>query len=452
MDNGQKYFLPYQIAWLKDESPVKIWDKSRRIGATYVQAFEDVRDAGVLKSVPKVWFSSADETAGKEYIEYCEQWARLYHIAAENMGEVVIDREKDIKATQIQFANGAQIHALSSNPKGFRSKGGKVILDEFAFHEKADALWAAARPVITWGFPLRILSTQNGKQCRYFRFLDAIEKGKLDWSKHQTTIYDAVEQGLLDRIRRRKTTEAERKEWLKQQEQDCADNDTWLQEYCCVAVDAASAFLTYNMITSVEIDPDKLLKELTEIGGDLFIGMDIARKKHFSVIWGLEKLGLVNYTRFVRLMVKMKFAKQREILYGFLEHKRMRRACIDSTGIGMQLSEEARDKFGKNRVEQVNFSASVKEHLAYGIRNDIEERLVYVPDDFDIREDLHSVKKTVTDAGNIRLDAAASDAKGHADRFWALALARHAGSDKNSGPVRIASRKPRKAKKDLEAF
>ena len=36
---------------------------------------------------------------------------------------------ENIKALVIEFKNGTKIHALSSNPKGFRSKGGKVVLD-----------------------------------------------------------------------------------------------------------------------------------------------------------------------------------------------------------------------------------------------------------------------------------------------------------------------------------
>ena len=65
-----KIFLPYQVKWLRDKSQIKIWRKSRRIGATYVQAFEDVIDALTLKfrgKVCDVWFSSADITAAKEY-------------------------------------------------------------------------------------------------------------------------------------------------------------------------------------------------------------------------------------------------------------------------------------------------------------------------------------------------------------------------------------------------
>ena len=83
--------------------------------------------------MPSVWFSSADESAAKEYIDYCEKWVKFFHAVAKVRGEMVIDNEKDIKALVIEFSNGTKIHALSSNPKSFRSKGGKVVLDEFAF-------------------------------------------------------------------------------------------------------------------------------------------------------------------------------------------------------------------------------------------------------------------------------------------------------------------------------
>src|SRR5487761_2046791 len=90
--NKRQYFLPYQQAWLKDQSRFKVVEKSRRVGMTYDQAYEDVRDAAREGGID-VWFSSADESAAKEYIRYCEQWAKLYDIAARSLGEVVIDHK-----------------------------------------------------------------------------------------------------------------------------------------------------------------------------------------------------------------------------------------------------------------------------------------------------------------------------------------------------------------------
>jgi phage FluMu gp28-like protein len=445
--NTSAYFLPYQIAWLEDDSKIKIWEKSRRIGATYVQAFEDVRDC-IEGKVPAVWFSSADESAAREYILYCETWARVFNAVAKRVDEDVID-EKGIKTFVLEFKNKRRINALSSSPKRFRSKGGKVVLDEFAFHKDALAMWQAARPAITWGYPLRILSTHNGKSSLFYRFLESIQKGKLKWSHHKTDIYTAVDQGLVDKILGRATSLQERINWLNEQREDCYDETTWLQEFCCEAIDEATAFLTYEMLYSVE--RDDLLRDLEQITGDLYIGMDIGRKRHLSVIWGLEKLGNVKYTRFVRELEKAKFSTQRDVLFAYLQHPNLRRACIDATGLGMQLAEEAQEAFGSMRIEAVTFNANVKEEMAYQLYTAVEDRTVLIPADHVIREDLHSVRKIVTAAGNVRFDVQSNNDNEHADRFWALALANHAATASWS-PISVVTRKTRKMLQMLKGY
>lgn len=441
------YFLPYQQRWLDDKSKIKIWEKSRRIGATYVQSYEDVRDC-VNKTVPAVWFSSADESAAKEYIDYCEKWVKLFHATAKRLGEVIIDNEKDIKALVIEFSNGTKIHALSSNPKSFRSKGGKVVLDEFAFHNNPEELWKAARPCITWGFPLRILSTHNGQNCLYYKFIDQVQKGKLDWSHHKTPIQLAVSEGLVDKIYQRKTTLQEQEEWMANEKDNCFDEYTWLQEYCCIAVDEASAFLPYDLIATCELDD--ILRPLEDLKHDFYVGVDIGRRKDLTVIWVLEKIENIKYTRLVIELAKMPFHKQEEILHEILAHKLFRRDCQDDTGIGMQMAENAQLKFGKFRVEGVTFTNKVKEDLAYRLRTEFENKTVFIPSRHEIREDLHSVRKITTASNNIRFDADRSD-NGHADRFWALALALHAVNN-SSGEINISTRRKRKMPELLKPF
>lgn len=447
--NEGKYFLQYQTDWLRDKSTVKIWEKSRRIGATYVQSYEDTSEAA--RGLWDVWFSSADESAAREYISYCAQWAKLFDKTARYLGQVVLDSDKNIKTFVIEFASGKKIHALSSNPKAFRSKGGKVVLDEFAWHEDPDKMWAAARPCITWGFPLRILSTHNGKSCRYYKFVDTVKKGKLKWSLHTTDIFRAVNDGLVDKILKRKAGEQEKADWVAEQHDNCVDENTWLQEYCCVAVDEATAFLTYEMLDKIE--RNDILTPPDKITGDFFVGVDIGRKKHLTVIWGVEKLGLIYYTRIYKTLKQAKFKFQRETLFEILKQRTMRRCCIDETGLGMQLAEEAMDAFGKFRVEPVTFTNSVKSDLAHTLFTYVEDVQLYVPSDPDIREDLHSVKKITTSAGNIRFDATNTE-DSHADRFWACALAMHAAHDPHSGPVEtsIASRKRRESSGMMEGY
>lgn len=434
------FFLPYQRRWMEDDARIKIAEKSRRIGWTYVQSYEDVRDVS-LGTVPTVWFSSADETAAKEYILYCAQWARALNLVAQELGTIVIDKERDIKALSIEFANGGRINALSSNPKGFRSKGGKVVLDEFAWHDDAQTMWSAASPAITWGFPMRIFSTHNGVTSLFNRFIQRIKKGELGWSLHTTDIQRAVDDGLLDKIMRRATTAEERQAWIAELHANCADEETWLQEYCCVPSDESTAFISYDMIYACEQEclwP----QDATSANGDLYLGMDIGRKRDLSVIWISERSGSMLYTRKVITIDRRPFREQREILYQWLAHPRLRRACIDATGIGSQLAEDAQIDFGRYRVEAVTFTGPVKEDLSYRIKSRMEDRLLAVPPDPVIRESFHSIRKLVTAAGNIRFDAERSDETRHADHYWAAALSVHAVDASAETDIQITTAAP----------
>jgi phage FluMu gp28-like protein len=98
------------------------------------------------------------------------------------------------------------------------------------------------------------------------------------------------------------------------------------------------------------------------------------------------------------------------------------------------LAEEAQLKFGQYKVEQVQFTPAVKMEMGMPLLAAFQDRNVRIPAVPAIREDLHKTRKTTTAAGNVRLEADSDDA-GHADRFWALALALHAGATMDSGPV-----------------
>lgn len=446
---ADKYFLGYQLRWLADDSRIKVWEKSRRIGATYVQSFEDVRDIVLKKEytpgrpVRKVYFTSADESAAKEYIDYCGQWAKMFNIGAKALGEVVLDSDKKITALGIEFSNGGKIYALTSNPKRFRSKGGKVVIDEFAWHDDQAGMWKAAKPSAMWGYPIRILSTHHGQQCLYYRYVQDAKAQKVSWSLHTVTIFDAVSDGVADKICGKALSEDERIEWLLREYEDCRSEDVWNEEYCCIAVDAATAFVPYEMIYLAE--SENLLMTLEQLNmlqeGDLYAGWDIARTRHFSVLWIVQKLGDVRYTRHVKAFSNTRFKIQMEYLDRVMKLKRMRRVCIDRTGMGIPLVEQAQEKYGEYMVEGVNFTSATKEELAVDGKNALEDRRSRIPPDQTIRDSFHSIRKMVV-GGNNRYDADATDATGHADHWWAYCLAEMAAKS-NAGPVRVKSR-PRK--------
>ena len=129
-------------------------------------------------------------------------------------------------------------------------------------------------------------------------------------------------------------------------------------------------------------------------------------------------------------MQNAKFSAQEEVLYRLLLLPNLRRCCIDATGLGMQLAERAQERFGTYKVEAVQFTAPVKEELAYPVKAAFEDLNLRIPFDRNLQADLRAIKKETTAAGNIRFSADRSK-NGHADRFWALALAIHAAGSGN---------------------
>jgi phage FluMu gp28-like protein len=454
------YFLDYQLRWLADCSMIKIWEKSRRIGATYVQSYEDVRDIISRRQyvpgrpITKVFFTSADESAAREYIDYCAMWAKIANAVAESVGTVMLDSENDIKALCIEFKNGGKIFSLTSNPKRFRSKGGKVVWDEAAWHDDQPAMWKAAQPTAMWGYPIRILSTHHGRQGLFYQFCRDTEAGKTGWQRHVVTIVDAVKDGIVDKIYGRPTTEAERKKWLEDLHANCRSEDVWQEEFMCNAVDSATAFLAFEIISGAEA-PNLImtLDELMNVEeGDLYFGWDIARSRDMSVFWLLQKLGDVRYTRLVRAFEKTRFAIQLQFLDSIMKLPRLRRGCLDKTGMGIPLEEQAREKYGESRIEGVTFTNAVKEALAADAKNALEDCRSRIPGETVIRESFHSIRRIVTVAGNTRYDADSTEATGHADHFWAYALAEHAAKGPGGQTFVVTREKSRRRQRITAGF
>ena len=105
----------------------------------------------------------------------------------------------------------------------------------------------------------------------------------------------------------------------------------------------------------------------------------------------------------------------------------MKRLCVDQHGLGMNLAENLRGEFG-SRVEGVALIGHTKESLAVDLHIALENEELSIPRDRELIAQVHSIKKTATDAGYSRYDAEANEGKprSHGDVMWALALAVHA--------------------------
>jgi phage FluMu gp28-like protein len=462
----EPYFLPYQTAWRQDSARLRICQKSRQIGLSYVDSYDSVLKAAI-ETGRDVWVMSRDEAQAKQYIRYCKRWASILQLAAQDFNELIF-RANDGKAAKVQvlaFASGCSIYALSSNPDAIVGKTGHVKLDEFALHKDQRTLYAVAKPVIQWGGTLSIISTHRGIGTVFNEIIiDIRERGnRMGWSLHTIPIQAAVDQGLVEKINAANAARAggengagdslsypgaeggklaveeervscdqgdkapersARKEWLRRQRAECIDEEQWLQEYCCVPADEATAFIPFELLNQcTEPDCLKDFEYLAACRNPLFLGIDVARKKDLCVLDVGERVGDVVWDRLRIELHDRPFGEIEEELYRIARLRQVKRVCIDATGLGAHLAERAEEKF-PGKIEPILFTARTKEDLAISFKVDLEKRRMRLADDAKLRADLRGIRKEVTSSGNVRY-AGESDGS-HCDRFWAKALRQHA--------------------------
>ncbi len=433
-------FLPSQAKWINDKSRLKLAEKSRQIGWSWTTAYACVRRTALKGAKNDQWISSRDEMQARLFIEDCKLWSDVLQLGAADFGEQVVEPGTNQTAYVLRFANERRIHSMSSNPDAQAGKRGGRVLDEFALHPDPRKLWSIAYPGITWGGSLEVFSTHRGSHNFFNQLIREIREAgnPKGISLHRVTLQDALDEGLLYKLQQKLPSDDERQgmdeaAYFDFVKSGCVDEESFRQEYMCDPADDDTAFLEYDLIASCEYAQGVDWREIE--GRELYGGLDIGRKHDRTVLWIFERLGDVLYTREIITLRNMSKPDQEAILWPWIA--RLTRSCFDNTGLGIGWTDDAQRRFGTTRVEAVTFTTKVKEALAYPVRGKMQDRSLRIPYDPAIRADLRSVTKQTTAAGNIRFTAERTP-DGHADHFWALALAVHAASSP-AGPIEFQS-------------
>jgi hypothetical protein len=194
-----KVLLPYQQKYLANKSPVRIIRKSRRIGLSWALAGDCALDAARQDGISTTYISYDKETT-LQFISDAASWARAYNLVASEVEEFVFTDEDDsILAFRLRFASGFNITALSSKPRNIRGRKGRLVFDEYSFHDDPEGLLKAAIALLIWGAKIDIISSVNSL-CGFFEelcFKIAPERG---YYVQETTFDDALADGLYKRI------------------------------------------------------------------------------------------------------------------------------------------------------------------------------------------------------------------------------------------------------------
>jgi phage FluMu gp28-like protein len=468
--------LPYQQEWIADDAPLKVWEKSRRIGATWGESADNVLIAAREDQPANVMYISATQDMAREYIEAVAMWARAMHYAASQIGEGIYDdgEGRAIKTYEVNFpATGRRVVALSSRPTNLRGKQGVVVIDEAAFHGDLPAMLKAALAMLMWGDKVRIISTHDGIENAFNALIQDVRAGKRgERAKvHRTTFGDAVAQGLYRRVCLRRGID-----WTQDgQDKWAADvykfyGDAASEELDVVPSQSAGAYLSLALIeqrmTSVPppvgpalvrgkwddafaylpedvrraaIDAwcrEQLLPHLERLRKDRrhAFGQDFARNRDQSVIAVLEEdLDITHRVRLVVELANCPFSSQQQILEFIVDRlPGFRGGAMDATGNGAALAEAAAQKYGVEMVEQVKLNDPF--YLAHmpKLRGELQDgTLQDIPRDTEIRDDLRAIKlvqgipkvpRGATQTASARAAAAEAGAKVQRHGDFAIAL------------------------------
>ncbi len=467
--------LAYQTGWNTDPARIKVWEKSRRIGASFGDAAESAllaaanMDAGGMNT----YYMGTNKDMTSQYIKDVVLWAKKFNLAAGEMEEeieILPDRDKTaITIFKVRFATGFEVVGLPSKALAFRSKQGRVVLDEAAFMENFKAILAAAKALTMLGGTIGILSTHNGEDNDFNQLVLDIRAGKLPYSLHRTTLHDALDDGYYEHVvcpkRRIEPSREGREQWYRETLADFGDDAD--EELFCIPSQGTGTALPRTLIIrcmSEDIPVIRLFRkpaftyESEEVrSGDIegfceefllphleqldpkrtsSFGQDFARSGDLSVLIPLqEEQNTTRRAPFVLEMAGIPFEQQKQVLFYVVDRLPcFNHGALDARGNGQYLAEVAAQKYGPECISEVMLTEGwYREHMPR-YKAAFEDQSIMLPQDADILDDHRALKQV---KGVIRLPEGKTNKDGqqrHGDSAIAGALAFYA-SEQDGGPL-----------------
>lgn len=421
--------LPYQQAWVADDSPFKVMEKGRRTGVTWAEAADDVLIAAADKAAggQNVYYIGTDKEMTEEFIDACAMWAKAYNYAAGSIEQGIWDDDgdRDIQTFTIRFPkSGHKITALASRPRKLRGRQGVLVGDEAAFQDNLEELTKAAMAFLIWGGKVRLISTHDGEENQFNQLVKDIRAGRQKGTLHRISFRDAVDQGLYQRVclRMGKPWSArEEKQWVDgiyhyyranaAEELDCIPSQgggayltRTLIERC---MDDDAPILTWSVPPEFTYEPEAYreaecadwLKEKVQPWIDAlprcrhYFGSDFARSGDASVIVpGSETSRLDLRVPFIIEMRHVPFAQQRQVLRYVIDQLPMFAAgAMDATGNGAELAEFAAQTYGPTKVEEVKLSLEWYRQHTPKLKAALEDETLSLPRHDNVLSDLRAI-------------------------------------------------------------
>lgn len=467
-DFGPTQLYMYQVEYLNRTAMFWHIDKARQTGFSYTFAGEGLAKAHLMDKYTKIFISINQEEAN-EKITYARAMYDSMPLAWQKT--LVTDNKKCLEFEGRRGHRTTRTRIISHAQREPRGKGGntEVVLDEAAHYTYGEQIYVAAIPIITRGLGgLTVGSTPLGKSGIHWNIVENPNFQKI--YKYQQVMWwncpDFVKKGTFKKAQKGAPliTTMERVERYGNDKIMgifiSMDLESFQQEYECHHIDETIAFIPLNLINlctfgvvtdSIYLEDDEYAEDYRElpmdarypktkftyhdnlddvlaakrmgiISGPLHGGFDVARRRHGAELIILEDINRGPLAMRARIEFRnADFEKMEAELGRAVEQLGLEKMRIDETGPGIELAENMLKRY-PGICEPITFTNSWKEENASHIRRLMEIQNLAVPDDREVKKQIHSIKRIVTDHGNLRFDAE-KNKDHHGDIFWGMALA-----------------------------
>ena len=435
-----KYFLPWQISWIADQSRLRLWEKSVRIGATYCDIFKNVRKR-IANPRRDYLLCSKDQASAAEYCREADKMADIFNFSkyilsrgeeTETLTGTLPNGEKfqtDVKFCYIRFENGSRIIAFSSNPFAMAVYGGDVGGDEFAKHPNQEMLYETMQGRIRMGYDLGLWSAHNGTDTLFYQFAQEARAGKGGWSHHKTTMEDAVAGGLVERINAWRGTKFTREGFIADCKNDARLPEIYEQAYNCNPSGSTSCIVPWNQISLCQQEyeiPRVHLEaaQIVEAFGAFSPGTQASRENRIAKYITSEFAPLISTPAQYRLGFDVAASGEGDLACIYIDRKEAPRLKLaglftcrtddwnfiknvlwtfhrslpalqsagDETGMGRQICWETAQQF-PGQFTPVNF-ASEKHDMGFALMNQLSvAEKIFPKSEPDVAQDFFSLRK-----------------------------------------------------------
>lgn len=418
----------YQLEDYLSGERVVVIEKSRQVGYSWCMSLRCLVDALLFGERWYIFSINKDEAKNK--IDY----ARMFITRLSELGFDCGIRSDN--RYEIVFNNNGIISSLSY--RSGRGYNGNILVDEFLWipNDAFDNLMKAIRPLILRGNSvMRLVSSSsytehvgysNKKNInwRYIYWWNCPDFVKKEFVNNNETIIpdDILSLSTIDRVYRYGS------DALIDLFEDYGNTIDFAREFECYSEWSPDIIFDINTLSeSIDEDIDnyrfegvigasKLTAFLKNISNKYYVGYDVGRRRNSS------ELVFINVENksvdFLLTLNNMRLEEQELITSNLLDTGCIQRLCIDSGGIGLDLSERLVKQY-RNIVEPIVFTNDLKVQLVRHFSKMLGS--FRIPNDLDLLSHIIDLRISLTSANNIIYKSKTK--KHNNDMFWALCLA-----------------------------